>query len=150
MEDNSKPQSLISKEMKITGTIESSASLQIDGKLDGELHCSGDTTIGKEAKIKGNLEATSVTVAGSVEGNINAKDKIEMKSSAKVNGDIKAKRLAIEDGVSFVGKSEVNPSGEQMDRSDQKKDEGTEDAKAQKDKSKDNSQGASSSQQGKQ
>ena len=34
-----------------------------------------------------------------------------MKSSARVTGDIKAKRLSVEDGVTFVGRSEVNPSG---------------------------------------
>ncbi len=34
-----------------------------------------------------------------------------MKSSARVTGDIRAKRLSVEDGVTFVGRSEVNPSG---------------------------------------
>ena len=43
-------------------------------------------------------------------GNITAKDRIEMKSSARVTGDIKSKRLAVEDGVTFIGRSEVNPS----------------------------------------
>jgi len=112
MEENASGKSVISKEMKITGSIESSGSLQIDGKLDGEIKCSGSASIGKGADIKGNVDASSVTVSGTVNGNISAKDKIEMKSSAKVVGDIKAKRLAVEDGVSFVGKSEVNPSGE--------------------------------------
>ena len=48
---------------------------------------------------------------GQLNGNINAKDRIEMKSTARVMGDIRAKRLHVEDGVTFVGKSEVNPSG---------------------------------------
>lgn len=112
MEENASNKSLISKEMKITGSIESSGALQIDGKLDGEIKCTGNVMIGKDANIKGNVESSSVTVSGTVNGNVIAKDKIEMKSSAKVVGDIKAKRLAVEDGVSFVGKSEVNPSGE--------------------------------------
>jgi cytoskeletal protein CcmA (bactofilin family) len=34
-----------------------------------------------------------------------------MKSTARVQGDIKAKRLSVEDGVTFIGRSEVNPSG---------------------------------------
>ena len=34
-----------------------------------------------------------------------------MKSTARVTGDIRAKRLSVEDGVTFVGRSEVNPSG---------------------------------------
>jgi cytoskeletal protein CcmA (bactofilin family) len=34
-----------------------------------------------------------------------------MKATTRMLGDIKAKRLTVEDGVTFVGRSEVNPSG---------------------------------------
>ena len=111
MDNNAAPQSVISSEVEIKGTIKSSGSLRIDGKLDGEFHCSGDAIIGKSAQIKGNIMVNSATIEGNVQGNITAKDRIEMKSSARVTGDIKAKRLSVEDGVTFVGRSEVNPSG---------------------------------------
>jgi cytoskeletal protein CcmA (bactofilin family) len=103
-------QSVITAEMEITGTVKSSGAVRIDGKLDGDLNCSADAVIGKSATIKGNLSVNSVTVEGTIQGNIAAKDKIEMKSTARVTGDISAKRLAVEDGVTFVGKSEVNPA----------------------------------------
>lgn len=109
MENNE--QSIVSSEVEIVGTIKSKGSVRIDGKLDGELHVSGDVVVGKSANIKGNLHVNSAIVEGSVSGNINAQDKIDMKASARVNGDIRSKRLAVEDGVTFVGKSEVNPSG---------------------------------------
>lgn len=111
MDNNTTPQSVISNEVEITGTVKSSGSVRIDGKLDGELQCTGDAIIGKSATIKGNLAVNSVTVEGTLQGNIIAKDRIEMKSTARVTGDIKAKRLSVEDGVTFIGKSEVNPSG---------------------------------------
>jgi cytoskeletal protein CcmA (bactofilin family) len=104
-------QSLIAADVEITGTIKSSSGLRIEGKLDGELVCSADAIIGKSAVIKGNLSVNSIIIEGSIEGNITAKDKIDMKSTAKVHGDIVAKRLAVEDGVTFIGRSEVNPSG---------------------------------------
>lgn len=104
-------QSLIAKDMEITGTIKSAGSVHVDGKLDGEVLAQGDVVIGQSAVIKGNITSNAVTIQGTVDGNIVARDKIEMKSTAKVNGDIKSKRLAVEDGVTFVGKSEVNPSG---------------------------------------
>ena len=109
--DNTAPQSVISSEVEITGTIKSSGSVRIDGKLDGELQCGGDAVIGQSAQIKGNLNVNSISVEGAINGNIIARDRIEMKSSARVMGDIKSKRLSVEDGVTFVGKSEVNPSG---------------------------------------
>jgi cytoskeletal protein CcmA (bactofilin family) len=111
MDNNETPQSVISNDIEIIGTIKGSGSVRIDGKLEGELHCGGDAIIGKSAQIKGNVMVNSVTVEGSVQGNITAKDRIEMKSSARVTGDIRAKRLAVEDGVTFIGRSEVNPSG---------------------------------------
>ena len=104
-------ESVIDSQVEIVGTVKSAGSLRIDGKLQGDLQCGGDATIGKSANIKGNLNVNSVTIAGTVNGNVMAKDRIEMKSSARVMGDIKSKRLAVEDGVTFVGKSEVNPSG---------------------------------------
>ena len=111
MESEATSQSVLSSEVEITGTVKASGSIRIDGKLDGELTCAGDAVIGKGATIKGNITVNSVTISGTVNGNITAKDRIEMKTSGRVMGDIKAKRLAVEDGVTFVGKSEVNPSG---------------------------------------
>jgi cytoskeletal protein CcmA (bactofilin family) len=111
MDNNATPQSIISNDIEITGTIKGSGSVRIDGKLEGELHCGGDAVIGKSAQIKGNLVVNSVSIEGSVQGNVTANDRIEMKSSARVTGDIRAKRLSVEDGVTFIGRSEVNPSG---------------------------------------
>ena len=110
MDHNAAPQSVISNEIEIIGTIKGSGSVRIDGKLEGELHCTGDAVIGKSAQIKGNIVVTSATIEGAVNGNITAKDRIEMKSTARVTGDIRAKRLSVEDGVTFIGLSEVNSS----------------------------------------
>ena len=109
--ENSAPQSVIAADVEITGTIKSTGSMRIDGKLEGELSCTGDAIVGKSATIKGNLNVSSATIEGTISGNVTAKDRIEMKSSARVTGDIRAKRLSVEDGVTFIGRSEVNPSG---------------------------------------
>lgn len=114
MDHSSTPQSVIANDVEIKGTIRSAGSVRIDGKLDGELQCTGDAVIGKEAQIKGNLSVNSLSVEGTVQGNITAKDRIELKASARVTGDIKSKRLTVEDGVTFVGRSEVNPSGQPL------------------------------------
>jgi cytoskeletal protein CcmA (bactofilin family) len=104
--------SVISSEVEIIGTVKTSGSIQVEGRIEGEILSEGDVGIGKSGSVKGNLHVNSVTIAGTIQGNVQAKDRIEMKSTAKVLGDIKAKRLAVEDGVTFVGKSEVNPTGQ--------------------------------------
>lgn len=108
---NENAQTTISADVQITGTIKSNGPIRIDGKLDGDLVCAADAVIGRNAVIKGSLQVNTIIIEGSVQGNVTAKDKIDMKSTAKVHGDIVAKRLAVEDGVTFIGKSEVNPTG---------------------------------------
>ncbi|MGD9611858.1 MAG: polymer-forming cytoskeletal protein [Kiritimatiellia bacterium] len=109
---NETQESVIGSDVEIIGTIKSSGSVRLDGKLEGELLCGGNAVLGKGAQVKGNVTATSVTIEGKINGNILAKDKIEMKATATVNGDIKARRLSVEDGVTFVGRSEVNPNSQ--------------------------------------
>lgn len=111
MSDANEPKSLIAADMEISGTIKTSSAVRIEGKLEGELISTGDVVVGKSAIIKGNLSVNSVVVEGQIQGNVSAKDKVEMKSSCKVQGDIVSKRMTVDDGVTFIGRSEVNPSG---------------------------------------
>ena len=103
--------SIIGEDIEIVGSIKCASNIQIDGKLNGDLSCNGNALIGNKSTIKGNITVESVTIMGQVNGNVTAKDRIELKSTTRLNGDIKAKRLTVEDGVTFIGKSEVNPSG---------------------------------------
>lgn len=111
MDTSKGTETIIAADVEITGTIKTTGSIQFNGTLEGDLHCEGATTIGKNATVKGNLFVDSVSLEGAVTGNITAKDRIQMLATARVHGDIKAKRLTVEDGVTFIGRSEVNPSG---------------------------------------
>lgn len=122
---------IIAEDVEIVGTIKCAGGIRLDGKLAGDLACQGNAVVGKTASIKGNIAAESVSVEGQISGNITAKDRIEMKSTAHVNGDIRSKRLTVEDGVTFVGKSEVNPSGSASQRSQESKPQGDSQAAAQ-------------------
>jgi len=104
-------QTVITQDVEITGNIRSASNIQFDGKLKGDLEAAGAASFGKTAAITGNVKAESVTIGGVVNGNIDAKDRIDMKGSAKITGDIRSKRLTVEDGVTFVGKLDVNPAG---------------------------------------
>lgn len=111
MSNGNAVKTVIAEDIEIAGSIKCASNIQIDGKLNGDLSCNGNAIIGGSASIKGNLSVESVSLLGQINGNIVAKDRIELKSSAKLTGDIRAKRLTVEDGCSFVGKSEVNASG---------------------------------------
>lgn len=104
-------QSVIGPDVEITGNVKCESHIQLNGKLNGDLTCGGLASIGKECNIKGNVQTESIALSGSLNGNITARDKIDLKASARLHGDIRAKRLTVEDGVTFVGKVDVNPAG---------------------------------------
>ena len=44
---------------------------------------------------------------GKVQGNITVAERCELKAKCTLQGDLKAARLVIEEGATFIGKSEV-------------------------------------------
>jgi len=101
---------VLNSDVEIKGNIKFSGELSLDGKLEGEIHTDGVLQLGDGAVVNGNINAQSVVIRGKVHGNINAKEKIEIKSKAELFGDIRASKLVIEEGVTYVGKTEVNPN----------------------------------------
>ena len=107
---NANSKNVLNSDVELTGSLKFSGELTFDGKLDGDISSEGVLTLGDNAVIRGNLNVNSVVVRGKVNGNVSAREKIEIKAKAELFGDIRAPRLVIEEGVTFVGKSEVNPN----------------------------------------
>ena len=101
---------VLNSDVEIKGTLKFSGELTLEGKLDGEIQTDGLLNLGDSAVVTGNINAQSVVVRGKINGNINAKEKIEIKAKAELFGDIRATKLVVEEGVTFVGKTEVNPN----------------------------------------
>lgn len=101
---------VLSSDVELKGNLKFSGELAFEGKLDGEIQTDGILTLGDSAVINGNISAQSVVVRGKVNGNITAKEKIEIKSKAELFGDIRAAKLVMEEGATFVGRTEVNPN----------------------------------------
>jgi cytoskeletal protein CcmA (bactofilin family) len=108
MDNKSTAETVIASDVDITGNIKAGGSVHLHGKLQGDLDCAGDVVIGASADIKGNLVCSSASISGSVNGNITARDRIQLHGNARVHGDLKAKRLTVEESVTYVGRSEVS------------------------------------------
>jgi cytoskeletal protein CcmA (bactofilin family) len=100
----------LSSDVEIKGHLKFSGDLHFEGKLEGEIQSDGTLELGDNAMVNGNIQVNSVVLRGKVTGNIVAKDKIEIKAKTELFGDIRAAKLVIEEGVTFVGKTEVNPN----------------------------------------
>jgi cytoskeletal protein CcmA (bactofilin family) len=102
---------LLSKDVEIKGSIKFANEFTFDGKIEGEIS-SGDgiLTVGENGDVKGEIKAKSVIVMGKVQGNITVVERCELRSRSALIGDLHASRLIIEEGATFVGKSEVTPN----------------------------------------
>jgi cytoskeletal protein CcmA (bactofilin family) len=98
---------ILSSDVEIKGTIKFQKELLIDGRVEGEINSEGVLTIGENADIRGEIKTKSITVFGKVQGNITVSERCELKSKCTLQGDLKAARLIIEEGATFIGKSEV-------------------------------------------
>ena len=107
---NPNSKNVLNSDVEVKGTLKFSGEMTFDGKVDGDITSDGTLNLGENAVIKGTIDVGSVVVRGKITGNIVAKDKIELKAKTELFGDVRAAKLVIEEGVTFVGKTEVNPN----------------------------------------
>src|SRR5512139_3112753 len=108
--NNAGARNILNSDVEVKGSLKFSGELTFDGKLEGDISSEGTLTLGDNAVVKGTIDVGSVVVRGKITGNVIAKEKIDIKAKTELFGDIKAAKLVIEEGVTFVGKSEVNPN----------------------------------------
>jgi cytoskeletal protein CcmA (bactofilin family) len=110
MSNSGSAKNVLNSDVEIKGNLKFSGELTFEGKLEGEITADGTLNLGDSAVVTGNINVNTVVVRGKINGNVSAKEKIEIKSKAEVFGDIRAAKLVIEEGVTIVGKTEVNPN----------------------------------------
>jgi cytoskeletal protein CcmA (bactofilin family) len=93
--------SVISKALKITGQLESTEDIQIDGEIDGDVRGVG-VKIGNNAKVKGTVYGDEVELSGTIEGKIEAK-KVILTGTARMSGDVSHQDIRIESGAFIDG-----------------------------------------------
>ena len=88
---------VIAKALKIVGSVTAEGLVQVNGQIDGELHCTL-LVITRGARVNGTVAAKRVVVDGKVEGPIQGGE-VVLKSQAHVVGDVHYQSLAIESGA---------------------------------------------------
>ncbi|MEA1877771.1 MAG: polymer-forming cytoskeletal protein [Bacteroidota bacterium] len=108
---------LVSAGTKVTGDIESSSGIRVDGQLKGKITIRGKVVIGSPGMVNGDIVCQLIEVSGKVIGNIQASELVSLKASAVIQGEIVTKKLAIEPGAVFTGscKMDGNPDGNQKE-----------------------------------
>ncbi len=102
MASNSATFSVIGADVTITGDIEASADLHVDGTVKGDLTCAS-LVQGESSHIEGAITAETARLSGHVKGTIAARNLVVLKS-ARIEGDVSYETLTIEQGAVVDGR----------------------------------------------
>lgn len=94
--------SVLGPDLKITGEIASTGTVEVLGEIDGNL-AADMLTIGNGGRISGSVRATTVEVQGTLEGKVDS-DSFTMRASSRVAADVTYSTLVIESGATIEGR----------------------------------------------
>lgn len=97
------PLSIISAGMTVTGNIESTGVLKIEGRIEGSIRGARQVLLGRQGEVKGDIYAQEAVIGGRVEGIVRTSDRVEVQGSATVVGDIHTKTIIVLEGAQING-----------------------------------------------
>lgn len=94
--------SVLGQDVTITGNIDASSDLHIDGRVDGDVTCTM-LAQGADSVITGHVTADIVRIAGTVRGSVKARE-LTVERSASIEGDVEYQVVTVETGARIDGR----------------------------------------------
>jgi cytoskeletal protein CcmA (bactofilin family) len=107
--------SVIGPTLVFKGELSADEDLVIQGTIEGTIaHHKKNLTVGREGRVRADINAASVVIEGHVDGDIHGDDFVELAKSAVVTGNIFCGRIKMADGARFNGSIEMGsqPAGQ--------------------------------------
>jgi cytoskeletal protein CcmA (bactofilin family) len=95
--------SIIAAGTVITGNIECTGDIRIDGTLKGNIYGKSKILIGPQGIVEGDITGQQGDIMGSVTGKIKMTGLLYLHGKANVEGDIHASKLQLDPTVNFNG-----------------------------------------------
>jgi cytoskeletal protein CcmA (bactofilin family) len=95
--------SIISAGTTVSGDIECSGVLKIEGRIDGSVRRARQVMLAKDGAIHGDVTANEIVVGGVIDGAVVASERLELQNSAVVNGDITTRSVVVMEGARING-----------------------------------------------
>jgi len=95
---------------KLIGSLTFDGDLTVAGKMEGDVHATGDVAIENGSSVKATIEGNNISVQGTVHGNVNARGRLSMSGSGSLHGDVRVSKLTVEDGATLNGNVQMGPS----------------------------------------
>ncbi len=97
-------ESTIGPNTHVKGDIQGDGGLRVEGIVEGTIELTGNLVIGESGKIRAEIKANNVSIAGAVLGNITA-NRVEILDTGRVWGDLTTKSLLINEGAYMHGQT---------------------------------------------
>ncbi len=92
----------------VTGDVKASGRVRLHGTVHGDLEVAGLLEVAKDGVVDGaSIVAEALVVLGRVRSAVRVRGKVEVWKGGVLEGDVRAGSLDIEDGATFVGRSEM-------------------------------------------
>ena len=88
---------------ELEGDLKTESNLRVDGRINGNTQCNGKFVLGEKGIVKGNLNATTAELEGTIDGDITVEDLLILRKTAIIKGAVTTGRLIIEDGAQIGG-----------------------------------------------
>jgi len=95
--------SVIGAGTTVHGSIAGEGSLEILGRVEGDVEMSGDVSVADGGAVRGNVTGKKISVQGAVQGDLRGTEAVLLERGAKVVGDLIAPRIGIGNGALVRG-----------------------------------------------
>lgn len=95
---------------EVTGELQFSNTLRIDGTFHGSIVGKDRLIIGEEAVVHADIKVGDIEIRGQVLGNVEAHGRAEIVSTGRLRGDLRAAVLVIQAGAILEGRSYMSDS----------------------------------------
>jgi len=97
----------------VRGRITGTGDLEISGRIEGEVTCSGEVVVESSGIVGASISARRILVRGAVKGDLVAEEAVILEAGARVVGDLRAPRIAIAPGGMVRGHVQTGAAGQQ-------------------------------------
>jgi cytoskeletal protein CcmA (bactofilin family) len=95
--------SVIGRGTVVRGNVRGTGSLEILGRVEGDVSVSGELVVGEEGAVRGNVSGTHITCSGAVQGDVRGSEAVLLERGARVVGDLTAPRIGVATGALVKG-----------------------------------------------
>ena len=94
---------VMGKDAKLEGKIETEGSIQIECEVSGEMKVRRKLVIAQSGSVRADVQTADVTIHGEYEGNMVATGSVEITPTGRVDGNIETNSIIISKGGMFNG-----------------------------------------------